>query len=500
MTDHRTDDVADRARDPAARGLADGQWHRMHPFTPVVRSWRLLAIVLVFVVQGWGENVASGSGGGLSQLSRPAVGGRLLAGGGAVVFAVLLVGVGYAVMSWRMTRFRVADGALELYSGILFRQHRRARLDRVQTVDVVQPFVARLVGLARLTLEVAGGSGSNVSLSYLREEEALGLRNHLLAEAAGVRYEGTEAPEAPEHRALEVPVVRLIGSLILSGPAIGFLLGVLGFVTVSIAVGNAGPVLGVFPTVLGVAGLLWRRFNGGFGFRVATSPDGLRVRHGLLEQRTQTVPPGRVQAVRLSQGLLWRQADWWSVHVNIAGYSTGGGADRENDADNTLLPVGSRYDAIGVLALVLPDLGVRPPENPWNVVDVGLTGSGAGSEYLVAPRRSRWVDPIGWRRTGVRVTEHALLIRRGVLSRSLDVVPHARTQSLGITQGPLQRRLNVASFALHSTQGPVNPVVPHLDSGAAARLLAEQAVRAEGARKASGPERWMEAAAEERAE
>jgi putative membrane protein len=468
--------------------LADGQWHRMHPLTPVVRSWRVLIVVLVFVVQGWGDNLARGEG--VPELHRPEVAGRVLAGGGAVLLIVLALGVGFIVLSWRTTRFRVADEALELHTGILFRQHRRARLDRVQTVDVVQPFIARLVGLARLTLEVAGGSGSSVSLSFLREEQALGLRNHLLAEAAGVHYEGTEAPEAPEHQALEVPVGRLIGSLVLSGPAIALVVGVFGFVTAALVLGDVGPIVGVFPTVVGVAGMLWGRFNGGFGFRVATSPDGLRLRHGLLEQRTQTVPPGRVQAIRLSQGLLWRKTDWWQVQVNIAGYS---GSDGENNTESgsTLLPVGSRYDAVSVLALVLPDLGVQEPENPWTVIDTGLTASGPDNGYLVAPRRSRWVDPIGWRRSGVRVTEQALLIRRGVLGRSLDIVPHARTQSLGVTQGPLQRRLDIASFALHSTPGPVNPVVAHLDSGTAAQLLAEQAVRAEGARNTSGPERWM---------
>lgn len=474
----------------SARGLADGQWHRMHPLTPVVRSWRVLIVVLVFVVQGWGDNLIQGNG--LPQVLRPGIGGRILAGGGAIVLLVLAVGIGYAVLSWRVTRFRVADEALELHSGILFRQHRRARLDRVQTVDVVQPFVARLAGLARLTLEVAGGSDSSVTLSFLREEQALALRNHLLAEAAGVHYEGGEAPEAPEHQALEVPVGRLIGSLILSGPAIGFVVGVSGFVVGSVVVGDPGPVLGIFPTAVGVASMLWGRFNGGFGFRVATSPDGLRLRHGLLEQRTQTVPPGRVQAVRLSQGLLWRRADWWSVRVNIAGYSSDGRSDPKDESGNTLIPVGSRYEAVAVLALVLPDLGVGPGENPWTVVDAGLRGTGSGEGYLVAPRRSRWVDPIGWRRSGVRVTEQALLIRRGVLSRSLDVVPHARTQSLGVTQGPLQRRLRLASFALHSTPGPVGPVAAHLDASAAAQLLAEQAVRAEGARNAAGPERWME--------
>ncbi len=75
--------------------------------------------------------------------------------------------------------------------------------------------------------------------------------------------------------------------------------------------------------------------------------------------------------------------------------------------------------------------------------------------------------------------------------RRLVVVPHEKTQSLGLQQGPLQRRLGLASFQLHSTPGPVTPIAPHLDAAVAGTLLVEQAERARTARARSGPERWM---------
>jgi putative membrane protein len=81
-----------------------------------------------------------------------------------------------------------------------------------------------------------------------------------------------------------------------------------------------------------------------------------------------------------------------------------------------------------------------------------------------------------------------------VLVRELDVVPHARTQSLGLEQGPVQRRLGLATFALHSTQGPVSPSVRHLAGADAAALLHEQARRARTARAdhtVEGDGRWM---------
>jgi putative membrane protein len=375
---------------------------------------------------------------------------------------------------------------VHLHSGVLFRQQRQARLDRLQSVDVVQPLLARLLGLAELRLEVAGGAGSDVRLSYLKEADAQRLRNTLLARAAGVRYETEEAPEAPERELLQVPVDRLMISMLRSATTFWTLVGI---VVLLVAVGwfrQPGVLVGLGPAMIGLVGAHWARFSREFGFRVAASPDGLRLRHGLLEQRAQTVPPGRVQAVRLTQPLLWRGKDWWRVQINVAGY--GGGGDGQV-TENTLLPVGTRDEAVQVLALVLPDLGT---DDPVVAVADGMTGTQSERGWTVAPRQARWVDLVSWRRSGYLVTRTALLARRGRVSRELDVVPHERTQSLGLSQGPLQRRLGLASVVAHSTPGPVSPNVAHLEAGVALRLLQEQASRARAARRAAGPERWME--------
>ncbi len=65
-----------------------------------------------------------------------------------------------------------------------------------------------------------------------------------------------------------------------------------------------------------------------FDFTVAESPDGLRLRSGLLSTQHQTVPPGRVQAVRISQPVLWRGRDWVRLEVNVLGNTTGRSAQR----------------------------------------------------------------------------------------------------------------------------------------------------------------------------
>lgn len=506
------------------------EWRRVHPITPLVRGWAVVGAALVILGQ---QSLDGGPRGGLVALVSSEYWWTLL----VALAAVALVGWGYSALAWRMTTFAVGPETVHLRRGILFRQQRHARLDRLQSVDIRQPLVARFFGLCELTLETAGGTDSGVAIGFLKGSDADELRAELLARAAGLKVgrtspaahpgpgavaggpvtaggphggatvedaavqdaagqvAGQEAPangpvapvslEAPQIPVLTVPLGRLIASVVRSGAMITLVLWALAVLVVMIVTGEWAVISATLPAVLGAGGYLFGRLTGEFDFRVAISPDGVRLRHGMLETRSQTIPPGRVQAVRLVQSVLWRGRDWWRVQVNVAGY---GGENEEKNS--VLLPVGTRDEALTVLSLVLPDLGV---DEPRRILDAGLDGdSRTESAYVTAPRRTRILDPVAWRRNGFTVTGRALLLRRGRMVKVLDVVPHERTQSLGLSQGPWQRRLGVASFQVHSTEGPVHPEVPHLDAADAARLMAEQALRARTARAAAGPERWME--------
>ncbi|MCB2177208.1 MAG: PH domain-containing protein [Actinomycetales bacterium] len=478
------------ADDPPA-GL---DWVRVHPVTPVVRGWKVLVVLIVVVMQQLEFDVSNAV-----RMVRVVGLGPV----GAALVVIVALGFGYATLAWRMTRYAVDDDAVHLQTGVLFRRQRAARLDRIQGIDTIQPLVARLFGLTELKIEVAGGSDSAVRLSFLRDDVAQSLRNDLLARASGLRRTSeprradavpgeaatslaAEPPvAAPERELVTVPPARVVEGLLRSFGTIIVLLMIVGMIAIAVVARQPAVTLALLPAVLGGGGAVWGRFSSEFGFRLAQSPDGIRLRHGLLETRAQTVPPGRVQAVRLSQPLLWRGRDWWRVEVNIAGYATQQDAGKET----VLLPVGERDQALLALWLVLPDLGV---DDAREVLDVGLSGSGPGAQFVTSPRRARWLDLWGWRRNAYLVTARALLARHGLLTRTLTVVPHERTQSIGLRQGPLQRRLGLASVDLHSTPGPVAPRVHHLDQAVAGDLVTTQARRAREARAAAGPERWMQ--------
>ena len=155
--------------------------------------------------------------------------------------------------------------------------------------------------------------------------------------------------------------------MVRSAAAVVLLVGVVAAVVAAVATRSAAPAFSVFPILLASGSYLWTRFAGEFGFRLAQSPDGIRLRHGLLEARAQTVPPGRIQAVRLRQPLLWRSRDWWRVEVNIAGYV----GQQDSNRETVLLPVGDRSQALLALWLVLPDLGVADARS---VLDTAMSG------------------------------------------------------------------------------------------------------------------------------
>ncbi|MFJ4073122.1 PH domain-containing protein [Paenarthrobacter sp. NPDC089988] len=465
----------------------DGDWRRVHPASPFVRGWVALAAVLYFFGRDAFERVLQGR-----DFLDPHLNGRvfwLLVGGGVL----LLLAVGGFILSWYFTRYQVAEGYVRVNTGWLFKQQRQARLDRVQAIDIVQPLLARIFGLAELKFEVADAGESAVRLAYLPLAQAKQLRAAILARAAGVvtgQETIEEIPEAPEQRVLSVPPSRLIGSLLLSEQTVGILLAAAASVAISVYTGNNAIFFALIPAILGIAAAYWSSFNKGYNFTAAISPDGIRLRYGLLDTQAQTVPPGRIQALKITQSPLWRLFGWYRMHVNVAGY--GGTPGNENAARTTLLPVGLKSDVMVMLSLVLPDPGV---DDPQGVFTAGLEGlapvSGGKDGFTTTPRRARLLAPLGWRRNGFLATRTALLLRSGRWWHALVLVPHQRTQSMALQQGPLARRFGVTDLVLHTTAGPVLPRLYQADVGQAVQLFDQQAARAREARKRQTSEQWL---------
>ena len=423
---------------------ADDGWLRLHPLTPLLRGGRFALLLLALVGQQ-----------GLRDSPPEAA--------AAVLGIGVPAGALFGYLSWRAMRYRVTPTELQVESGVLTKRSRRVPLARVQAVDVVRPFYARVLGLAELRLEVVGAGDAEAPLAFLAEDRAGALRTQLLDLAAGREAAAEDAPApAPDRVLVAVPTSPLVWSTLLGAPLVTVLAVTLAVgAALAVAPSVAGTVVfTALPLLFGVGSFAVRRVLAEYGFTVAESPDGLRLRHGLLDTRSQTIPPGRVQAVRVREPLLWRRFGWVRVEVDVAGYGAG---REEQSATSALLPVAPRQLALDLVARVLG--GPLPPADQ------------------PVPGAARWRAPLQAHRLRVGLDDKHVVTTSGVVTTTTDVAPLSKVQSVRLTQGPYERRLGLASVHV-DTAGRRLPgaVAPHRGVTDAAVLLEQVAARARSAR------------------
>jgi putative membrane protein len=500
-----------RSSRPAAPDLSDGEWHRLHPLTPLFRGGLVLVVIagivianlrdrLVFLFLPWLDDdididveVQEWRGGDPIDFI---IANNLYVVAGLALLGILLVLIGLFYMSWRFHTFRITGDDVEVRSGVLFRTHRRAPLDRVQGVNLTRPMFARLVGMAKLEV-VGAGLDSNVKLEYLSTSNAEAVRADILRLASGRRLAGARAdagtagaqdgavstrrsaaasvvsagingliagaeePVSEPESVVHIPVGRLIASRLLSTSTLWLIAIIVAIIVGSIA-GTPWVLFSLVPALIGFGAYWVRTITRSLRYSIAPTPSGVRITFGLFTTITEILPPGRVHAVEVSQSILWRPAGWWEITVNRL--SGRGLADGANDQFATVLPVGTRDDVERVLRLLMPDL----PESEWPLVFAhGLLGPTTDDPYTNTPRRARILRLLSWKRNGFLLLPDALLMRRGAIWRSLAIFPLARLQSIGIEQGPVDRALSVASIRAHTIAGRVNGRLAILDRDAA---------------------------------
>ena len=255
-------------------------------------------------------------------------------------------------------------------------------------------------------------------------------------------------------------------------PQVMFLPVGVAMVVVQSVFGTAWSLVVLLSTVVAVIGVVQqpvRRVLADWNFRLALQDPppghrypGLRLRHGLTETRSQTVPLNRIQAVGVTWPLLWRRRRWLRCKLDVAGVAS----PTEIGASDQLLPVGDLATARSLVAVVLPGV---------DLADLGLTP---------VPRRARWLAPVRRPVLAAGLTDHAVATQDGRITRQVVIVPYQRIQSVRLVQGPGQRWLRLATVHV-DTAGSLRAVAHHRDLAEARRLAAELTERARAARAAS---------------
>jgi putative membrane protein len=429
--------------------VQDG-WRRLHPLSPVVRAGRAtiaIFVVLIPTLLSGGRNLSSD----YFQLGAVAV----------------LAGLGF--ISWLVTRWRIDGDDLRIETGVVRRQSLRFPLAQVQAIDIVRPGLARMFRVAELRLRMGGASGGTARLAYLNEQEVEPLRAQLLALAHGGEEAEAPAQEAPEHVLVRVPTPRLVASILVSDVGMFAELVLLGLVIGAVLAPGAarGIVSGGTAELLAVVTLVWRRFNQEYRFNLAQTEDGLRLHGGLVALNTETIRPGRVQAVRMVEPFLWRRLGWCRMEVDLAGRQRRKGESEATGRSlRALLPVGSRALGLELLDHLVP---------------------GAPQPMLRAPRRVLVKSPLRFRYLAWGRSDAVVVTQTGRIRRVTVWVPLEKVQSLRRVEGPVQRALRLATVHLDTAGRALHAALRDRDRGEADEALGDLVRLARAARRAPPP-------------
>lgn len=502
-------------------GVDESLWRSVHPLTPLAQTWAVIAGLAAFftyqfadILREIRETVTEVAGEEtLSSFGLPEI---LIAVSLFIVVVVVIAGI-YSWLAWRRISYAITPEAVYYRSGILSRSQRHARLNRVQAVNITHTLVGRLFKLGNIDIEVAGGADSSLKFGLLKTDDLERVRREILLRVAAAKHQPLDADAvaptdgAPEDGAGEqttsasnqlpigaddgqliyrVDTRRLLISTLLN---MGILIAILVFlaaVVFGIVLLILFPInimnllyLGVF--ALSIGGVAWNAFSKNYGFRAYVTDDGIRIRAGLTSTRAQTVPVDRIHAVQVTQPFFWRFFDWYKVTISQAGFA---GDVEDQQAANVLLPVGSRDEMLRAVWMVYPDLGVA---DPIGTLIFGIEGEGPGYGFYPNPDRSKLFDWITWRRRALLLTDTAVLMRNGRITRELTVLSYSRLQSAAVKQGPFDRRRHLVNIEFHLVdESSVHSTHPHMDSQLAVSVFTQITARALDNRERESARAW----------
>jgi putative membrane protein len=444
---------------------------QLHPLTvpyQLVRSGvGIVAALLFFGVPG--VTAFFGSTGGLF-----AVGGVVLVAAGIV---------GYAVAWYRRYEYELTPDTFDIRSGVFSRREREIPLRRVQNVDISQSVVQRVLGLAVVNLETAGGGDTEAQLQFVAEAEADRLRTDV-SRLRRADLGSEDGDEPPSGRTIFSITQRELGVLALTSTdfrvvsLLFFGASVFGPQAYSFAdetflaspetvVGSLlGPAAGVVTILL--LGLVSGLINAAryYGFSLTRGENELRYERGLLQQYSGTIPLSKVQTLTVRENLLARQLGYAALYIETAGHVASSG---ESGGSQSAIPL-AETDRVRELARSIEpadaDEFERPPGRAreryavrYALVLLGL----AGAVYLVTRPfdvRAYWWLPLAalvlvpvaahlkWKHRGFAVGEDHVVTRNGFWSRRTKVVPYHRVQTTVSTETVFQRRRNLGTVVV----------------------------------------------------
>ncbi|WP_058306538.1 PH domain-containing protein [Gracilibacillus massiliensis] len=401
---------------------------------------------------------------------------------GASVLAALIII--FSVLSWYRYTYLLEEDQIRIHQGILIRKKRTISKHRIQSIDLSQNIIHRIMGLTKVQIETAGSDHRiDAALSAVKMAEGKKLHDQLkykkqVMEEDEEEGEPTEdvVPVAEAQRKITPKALLVAGS---TSGSFGIILGLFGLVfsqfesvipdrfynqVTEWLFSQAAQILIVFAIivllllwVLGVLATIIQYWN----FTITRYEKELFITRGLLEKKQSTIPLKRIQAVGIKETLIRQPLGLATMYVEIAS-----GEISQNQEMHTLIfPLLRKSQVQSFLQELLPEYQyeiegmTKLPKKalPYYLFRSAVLPLIATIVIAIMFFEFSWIPLIvtllAWgygyfqyKTTGFLLNGKQLLVQSRTLSKDTALVQHKRLQSFKKKQHILHRKQNLATI------------------------------------------------------
>lgn len=433
---------------------------------------------------------------------------RLTLGGIAFALAVAVA----ALLSYWFFRFQISADSILIRQGVFKKKQLDIKFGRIQGINTRQNPVYRLLGLVTVSFDTAGSAGSEGNLPAVTRDFADALRERIgkprtvestgdadSAAAAGALLQldwrdmiriGLADRRAlivfafigPLMERIDENIDRYLSAFIQAAAANGIEFDTASGISIGITIFVSVILLFI---IVSIAAAFLRYHN----FQLFLDGRTLRSHAGLLTAHEHSMELGKIQTLRLEQGVVQRLLGRYRFTARQA-VSSG----KDTSKKVFVVPVVTSALADTLRKKFLAPEGGRLSQDPNDagfesisphymrskILLVGLLPSLLAVVALSRPMGPAaflfllWFPAVAavsyriWKRAGFMHDDQEIIRRSGLLGYRTVALLFRKVQRVSVTQSRYQRRKGLASLRIYMASGSVR--VPYIDHGKAQQL------------------------------
>lgn len=423
----------------------------------------------------------------------------------ALAFVIFLASFIWEYLVWRNYTFSIEEGGIKISHGVVRKKDRDIPLGRVQNIDIRRNIFHRILGIAEVDFETAGGKKTEAGLKYLEKNKAEEIKTQIKRQKAD--EEVTKARERKEEKPiyeinpkelflLSVFSVdyRAVSFVFVGG---GFLANFFGNLLPSPQLGEWSTLV-IFSLIFALTILAWlaggiSNFLKYYRFKLYGGENSLEYERGLLNRASGNIPIEKIQFLSIEENPLKRFFDYSTLKIETAGYA---GKKRQKIGAEAAIPLAKREKVLEFAHSFLDFEAIKLNEIPkrsrlrymirYIILVIGSLILGfVISKFLY--QFNYWLlliplflTPLAahlkWKNKGYQLDEKCFLSMNGFWNRKTIIAPYFRIQNLIRNQTILQKRWDLATIILDTAGQPKlsnNPHAGDIDSPNSKEMINE---------------------------